>query len=211
MLMILSSVVLLIDAQYRNLMLAGYIRRADIALRTAWALPATHHPPDSHRVRGVEFDRRPRRIAVATQARTRFLRSAFRCKKYDRQRQPILACSRFAFLVSLVTGILFGTGPRGFHPTRAGRCHAWINRGSGPCATAQHCPEGTRRLSGCALHRAAGRSYPDDQIARQPGAPELRRRYTNRYVLHFDPAGRYTPTAARALSQIQDRFTALLA
>ena len=123
---------------------------------------------------------------------------------------PSLPVLGFAFLVSLVTGILFGAGP------------AWLSshaqpaevlRGVKPLHTRPlfAAAKIARRVSGCAVARAARRRNPYDRSLGNLEHQNFGIATANRYVLHFDPAGAgYTVDRLPGLyRQIEDRFSAL--
>ncbi len=217
MLMILSSVVLLIAcANIANLMLArATSRRADIALRTAL---------------GAARQRIIRQIltecvvlsligglagiAVAYAGSHTILALGFPdAKNMTVSASPSLPVLGFAFLVSLVTGILFGTGPAWLSShARPADAMRGINRGSGAMRDRSTLPQKALVVFQAALSIVllAGAILMTKSLANlehQNFGVDT----TNRYVLHFDPAGAgYTADRLPALyRQIQDRFTAL--
>jgi predicted permease len=120
---------------------------------------------------------------------------------------PILA---FAFLISLLTGILFGTGP------------AWLSSHAQPAEALRGINRSTRdrsslpqkslvvfqaALSVVLLAAAILMSKSLAKLEHQDFGVTT----TNRYVLHFDPAGAgYTPGRLPALYRLmEDRFSAL--
>ena len=214
MLMVLSSFVLLIAcANIANLLLArGTARRADIAVRMA--MGATRRRVVSQIITesillsiigGIVG------LAVAYSGTRIILNAAFP----DARNMPIAASPSllvlgFAFLASLVTGVLFGLAP------------AWLSSHAQPAEVLR----GTNRS---VRDRA---SFPQTalvvvqaamSLVLIAGAILLTRSLSklehqdfgiatqNRYVLHFDPAGAgYTPERAPGLyRQLQDRFAAL--
>jgi predicted permease len=214
MLMILSSIVLLIAcANIANLMLArATTRRADIALRMAL---------------GAGRRRVIRQIltesvllscagglaglAVAYAGSHTILALAFPdARNMPVSASPSWAVLGFAFLVSLVTGILFGTGP------------AWLSSHAQPAEALRGANRSTHDRSSIpqkalvVLQAAlsvvllAGAILMTKSLA-NPERQNFGIATTNRYVLHLDPAGAgYTVDRLPALyRQIEDRFSAL--
>ncbi|HEX4756787.1 MAG TPA: ABC transporter permease [Terracidiphilus sp.] len=120
---------------------------------------------------------------------------------------PILA---FAFLVSLLTGILFGTGP------------AWLSSHAQPAEALRGVNRSTRDRSSLpqkslvVFQAALSVVLLAAAILMTKSLAKLEHQdfgvtTTNRYVLHFDPAGAgYTPTRLPALYRLmEDRFSAL--
>jgi predicted permease len=214
MLMILSSVVLLIAcANIANLLLArSTARRADIALRMA--LGATR----SHVTRQILTESillscigGLAGLAVAYAGSHTILALAFpdACN-LPIEASPSLEVLGFAFLVSLVTGVLFGTAP------------AWMSSHAQPADALRGANRSTRDRS----------SLPQKALVIFQAALSLvllagavlmtktlvnleHQRFgiatANRYVVHFDPAGAgYTIDRLPGLyRQMEDRFTAL--
>ena len=214
MLMILSSVVLLIAcANIANLLLArSTARRADIALRMA--LGATR----SHVTRPILTESillscigGLAGLAVAYAGSHTILALAFPdARNLPIEASPSLEVLGFAFLVSLVTGVLFGTAP------------AWMSSHAQPADALRGANRSTRDRS----------SLPQKALVIFQAALSLvllagavlmtktlvnleHQRFgiatANRYVVHFDPAGAgYTIDRLPGLyRQMEDRFTAL--
>ncbi len=214
MLMILSSVVLLIAcANIANLMLARSTgRRADIALRMAL---------------GAGRRRVMRQIltesvllsvigglvglAVAYAGSHLILALAFPDARYvPINAGPSLPVLGFAFLVSLVTGILFGTAP------------AWMSAHAQPAEALRGINRATRDRSslpqmGLVVFQAAlSLVLLAGAILMAKSLANLEHQNfgvatANRYVVHFDPAGAgYTVDRLPGLyRQMEDRFSAL--
>ncbi len=214
MLMILSSVVLLIAcANIANLLLArGTSRRADIALRMAL---------------GAGRRRVMRQIltesvllsvigglaglAVAYAGSHAILALAFPDARYvPIDAGPSLPVLGFAFLVSLVTGILFGTAP------------AWMSAHAQPAEALRGINRSTRDRSslpqmGLVVFQAAlSLVLLAGAILMAKSLANLEHQNfgvatANRYVVHFDPAGAgYTIDRLPGLyRQMEDRFSAL--
>ncbi len=214
MLMILSSVVLLIAcANIANLMLArSTARRADIAIRMAL---------------GAGRRRVVRQIltesillgcigglaglGVAYAASHAILAAAFPdARNMPVSASPSLQVLGFAFLVSLLTGALFGTAP------------AWLSAHAQPAEALRGVNRSTRDRSslpqkGLVVFQAAL------SLVLLAGAILMTRTLinlehqnfgiatTDRYVVHFDPAGAgYTVDRLPVLyRQMEDRFSAL--
>jgi predicted permease len=214
MLMILSSVVLLIAcANIANLMLArATTRRSEIAIRMAM---------------GAARNRVVRQIltesvllgcigglaglAVAYLGSRAILALAFP----EATNMPIHATPSpmvlgFTFLVSLITGVLFGTGP------------AWLSSHAQPAEVLRGANRSTRdrasfpqkalvvfqaALSLVLLCGAILMTKTLNNLEHQNFGIAT----TNRYVLHFDPAGAgYTADRLPALNrQLEERFSAL--
>ena len=214
MLMILSCVVLLIAcANIANLLLArATTRRADVALRMAL---------------GAGRRRVIRQIltesvilsclgglaglVVAYAGSHTILALAFPDATHlPISASPSLAVLGFAFLVSLVTGILFGAGP------------AWLSSHAQPAEALRGVNRSTRDRSSLpqkslvvfqaalSLVLLAGAILMTESLANLEHQ-KLGVTTSNRYVLHFDPAGAgYTVDRLPALyRQIEDRFAAL--
>jgi predicted permease len=214
LLMILSSVVLLIAcANIANLMLArATMRRTEIALRTAL---------------GAGRSRILRQIltesvllscigglvglAVAYSGSRTILVLAFPdATNLTISASPSLPILGFAFLVSLATGILFGLGP------------AWLSSHAHPAEALRGSNRATRDRSSLpqkslvVFQAALSVVLLSGAILMTKSLNNLEHQdfgivTTNRYVLHFDPAGAgYTADRLPALDrQIEDRFSAL--
>jgi predicted permease len=123
---------------------------------------------------------------------------------------PSLQVLGFAFLVSLVTGILFGAGP------------AWLSSHTQPAEALRGAGRGTRDRSSIpqkalvvlqvalSLVLLAGSILMTKSLANLQ-SQNLGLATANRYVVHFDPAGAgYTDDRIAALNrQIEERFSAL--
>ena len=214
MLMILSSVVLLIAcANIANLLMArSTARRGDVALRMAL---------------GAGRSRVTRQIltesvllssigglvglVVAFAGSHMILALAFPdSKNLPIDAGPSLPVLGFAFLVSLVTGVLFGTGP------------AWLSSHAQPAEALRGANRSTRDRSSLpqkalvvfqaalSLVLVAGAILMTKSLANLE-----HQRFgvatANRYVVHFDPAGAgYTLDRLPGLyREIEDRFSAL--
>ena len=214
MLMILSSVVLLIAcANIANLMLArGTARRADIAVRMAL---------------GAGRRRVIRQIitesvllscigglaglGVAYAGAQTILALAFPdARNLPIDASPSLTVLGFAFLVSLVTGVLFGIAP------------AWMSSHAQPADVLRGANRSTRDrsslpLQGLVVFQAAlSLVLLAGAILMTKSLNNLEHQdfgiaASNRYVLHLDPSGAgYTLDRLPALyRQIEDRFSAL--
>jgi len=214
MLMILSTVVLLIAcANIANLLLArATSRRADIALRTA--LGASRRRVLSQIltestllacIGGFAG------LGVAYVGCHAILALAFPgAKNMPIESGPSLPVLGFAFLVSLVTGVLFGTAP------------AWLSFHAQPAEALRGVNRSTRDRSSLpqqvlvvfqaalSVVLLAGAILMTKSLARLEHQ-SFGVVTSNRYVLHFDPAGAgYTADRLPALyRQIEDRFSAL--
>ncbi len=214
MLMILSSVVLLIAcANIANLMLArATSRRTEIALRMAL---------------GAGRRRVTRQIltestllscigglaglAVAYLGSRTILALAFPdARNMPIEASPSLEVLGFAFLVSLVTGVLFGTAP------------AWLSSHAQPAEALRGANRSTRDRSSIpqkalvAFQAALSMVLLAGAILMTKTLVNLEHQNfgiatANRYVLHFDPAGAgYTIDRLAGLyRQMEDRFSAL--
>jgi predicted permease len=217
MLMILSTVVLLIAcANIANLLLArGTARRANIALRMALG---------SGRARVM------RQIitesvllscigglaglAVAYAGSHTILALAFpEAHNIPIQASPSPTVLGFAFLISLITGILFGTAPAWLsshaQPAEALR---GVNRGSGSMRDRSSIPQKALVVFQAALSLVllAGAILMTKSLTKLEHQ-DFGVNTTNRYVLHFDSAGAgYTADRLPALDrQLEDRFSSL--
>jgi macrolide transport system ATP-binding/permease protein len=212
--MILSTVVLFIAcANIANLLLArGTMRRADFALRMAM---------------GASRNRLVRQIltesvllsligglaglAVAYLGSHTILALAFpEARNMPVSASPSLPVLGFAFLVSLVTGVLFGTAP------------AWLSSHTQPAEALRGVNRSTRDRSSVpqkalvvfqaalSLVLLAGAILMSKSLANLEDQ-NFGVATADRYVLHFDPAGAgYTIERLPALyRQIEDRFSAL--
>ena len=214
MLMILSSVVLLIAcANIANLLLARSTgRRADIALRMAL---------------GASRKRVTRQIltesillscvgglaglVVAYAGSSSILTLAFPdARNLPIEAGPSPVILGFAFLISLVTGILFGTAP------------AWLSSHAQPAEALRGANRATRDRSSLpqktlvVLQAAMSLVLLAGAILMTRTLVNLEHQNfgiatANRYVVHFDPAGAgYTEDRLPGLyRQLQDRFAAL--
>jgi predicted permease len=214
MLMILSSVVLLIAcANIANLMLArATARRSEVALRMAL---------------GAGRRRVMRQIltesvflscigglaglAVAYAASRTILVLAFPdARNNPIEASPSLEVLGFAFLVSLVTGVLFGTAP------------AWLSSHAQPAEALRGANRSTRDRSSLpqkalvVFQAALSMVLLAGAILMTKTLVNLEHQNfgiatANRYVLHFDPAGAgYTIDRLPDLyRQMEDRFSAL--
>jgi len=214
MLMILSSVVLLIAcANIANLLLArSTARRADIALRMAL---------------GAGRNRLTRQIltesvllscigglaglAVAYIATGAILAGAFpQARNLPIHASPSLEVLGFAFLISLITGVLFGTAP------------AWLSSHAQPAEALRGVNRSTRDRSSIpqkalvifqaalSLVLLAGAILMTKTLIKLEHQ-DFGIATSNRYVLHFDPAGAgYTFDRLPGLYRLmEDRFAAL--
>jgi len=217
MLMILSSVVLLIAcANIANLMLArSTMYRADIALRMALGATRTRV------IRQVltesvllSFVGGLAGLAVAYAGSHTILALAFPdARNLPISASPSVPVLGFAFLVSLVTGILFGTAP------------AWISSHAQPAEALRSANRtgGSMRDRSSVPQKALVVFQAALSLVLLAGAILMTKTLvdlehqtfgiatTNRYVLHFDPAGAgYSIERLPALfRQMEDRFAAL--
>ena len=214
MLMILSSFVLLIAcANIANLLLArGTARRADIAVRMAM---------------GASRRRVIRQIitesvllscigglvglAVAYAGTRTILASAFpEAHNMPIEASPSLTILGFAFLVSLITGILFGIAP------------AWLSSHAQPAEVLRGISRSVRDRSSfpqmvlVVVQAAMSLVLLAGAILMTRSLGNLEHQdfgiaTNNRYVLHFDPAGAgYTVDRVPGLyRQLEERFAAL--
>ena len=214
MLMILSSVVLLIAcANIANLLLArGTSRRADVAVRMAMGA-ARRRLVRQMLTESVilAFVGGLAGLAVAYGGSQTILALAFpNARNIPVQASPSLPILGFAFLVSLVTGILFGIAP------------AWLSSHAQPADVLRGQSRSIRdrsslpqkalvvfqaALSIVLLTGAILMTRSLDNLQNQNFGIETE----NRYVFHLDPAGAgYTVDRLPGLyRQIEDRFAAL--
>ena len=214
MLMVLSSFVLLIAcANIANLLLArGTARRADIAVRMAMGASRRRI------VRQIITESVLLSIiggivglAVAYGGTRIILNAAFPdARNMPVDASPSLTILGFAFLVSLITGILFGLAP------------AWLSSHAQPAEVLRGLNRSVRDRSSLpqmalvivqavlSLVLIAGALLMTRSLANLE-RQDFGIATNNRYVLHFDPAGAgYTADRAAGLyRQLQDRFSAL--
>jgi macrolide transport system ATP-binding/permease protein len=214
MLMILSSVVLLIAcANIANLLLArSTALRSDIALRMALGAGR------SRVIRQVLTESvflscigGLAGLAVAYAGTHTILALAFpAARNMPVDASPSLPVLGFAFLVSLVTGILFGTAP------------AWLSSRAQPAEALRGANRSTRDRSSLpqkalvVFQAALSLVLLAGAILMTKSLNNLEHQNfgiatTNRYVLHFDPAGAgYTVDRLPALNrEIENRFSSL--
>ena len=214
MLMILSSVVLLIAcANIANLLLArSTARRSDIALRMALGAGRSRITRQILSesvllscIGGVAG------LAVAYAGSHTILALAFPdARNMPISASPSLAVLGFAFLVSLLTGMLFGTAP------------AWLSLHAQPAEALRGVNRSTRDRSSLpqkalvVFQAALSLVLLAGAILMTKSLVNLEHQNfgiatANRYVLHFDPAGAgYTVERLQALNrEIQSRFSSL--
>ena len=214
MLMILSSVVLLIAcANIANLLLArATSRRAAVALRMALGAGRRRVIVQTLTesvllacIGGLAG------LGVAYAGSRTILALAFPdAHNMAIDPSPSLPILAFAFLLSLLTGILFGTGP------------AWLSSHAQPAEALRGVNRSTRDRSSLpqkslvVFQAALSVVLLAAAILMTKSLAKLEHQdfgvtTTNRYVLHFDPAGAgYTPTRLPALYRLmEDRFSAL--
>jgi predicted permease len=214
LLMILSSVVLLIAcANIANLLLArSTSRRADAAVRVA--MGASH----ARLIRQILTESVLLSciggfvgMAVAYAGTHIILALAFPdARNMPVSASPSLPVLGFAFLVSLITGALFGTAP------------AWLSSRAQPAEVLRGSNRSTRDRSSIpqkalvVFQAALSLVLLAGAILMTKSLANLEHQNfgvatSNRYVLHIDPAGAgYTIDRLQALyRQIEDRFTAL--
>ncbi len=214
MLMILSSVVLLIAcANIANLMLArATTRRAEVAVRMALGAGRRRvirqiltESALLSCIGGLAG------LAVAYAGSRTILALAFPdSPNLPIDSNPSLLVLGFAFLVSLVTGILFGAGP------------AWLSSHAQPAEVLRGVNRSTRDRSSLpqkslvVFQAALSLVLLSGAILTTKSLNNLEHQKfgiatSNRYVLHFDPAGAgYTVDRLPGLyRQIEDRFASL--
>jgi predicted permease len=214
MLMILSSVVLLIAcANIANLMLArATTRRAEVAVRMALGAGRRRvirqiltESALLSCIGGLAG------LAVAYAGSRTILALAFPdARNMPIDASPSLLVLGFAFLVSLFTGILFGAGP------------AWLSSHAQPAEVLRGANRSTRDRSSLpqkslvVFQAALSLVLLAGAILMTKSLNNLEHQKfgiatSNRYVLHFDPAGAgYTIDRLPGLyRQIEDRFSAL--
>jgi macrolide transport system ATP-binding/permease protein len=214
MLMVLSSFVLLIAcANIANLLLArGTARRADIAVRMAMGAGRNRvirqiitESVLLASIGGIAG------LAVAYGSTRVILNAAFpEARNMPINASPSLLVLGFAFLISLITGILFGIAP------------AWLSSHAQPAEVLRGSNRSVRdRASFPQMALVIGQAAMS--LVLIAGAILLTRSLgnlehqdfgiatSNRYVLHFDPSGAgYTAERASGLyRQLEERFTAL--
>ncbi|MGA2652906.1 MAG: ABC transporter permease [Terracidiphilus sp.] len=214
MLMILSSVVLLIAcANIANLMLARSTgRRSEIAVRMALGAGrrrVTRQLLTESILLGVMGGLAG--LGVAYAGSQAILALAFPdARNMPVSSSPSLPVLGFAFVVSLLTGILFGAGP------------AWLSSRAQPAEVLRGANRSTRDRSSIpqkalvvfqaalSLVLLAGAILMTKSLVNLVHQ-DLGLVSTNRYVLHLDPAGAgYTIDRLPALyRQIEDRFSAI--
>jgi len=214
MLMILSSVVLLIAcANIANLMLARTTaRRSEIAVRVALGAARS-------RVMRQIFTESVllsclgglAGLGVAYAGTRMILTLAFPdARNLPIDASPSLMVLGFAFLVSLVTGVLFGAAP------------AWLSSHAQPAEVLRGSNRSTRDRSSLpqkalvVFQAALSLVLLAGAILMTKSLTNLEQQKfgivtSNRYVVHFDPAGAgYTADRLPALNrEIEDRFSAL--
>ncbi|HXS77076.1 MAG TPA: ABC transporter permease [Terracidiphilus sp.] len=214
MLMVLSSFVLLIAcANIANLLLArGTARRADIAVRMAMGAGRSRvirqiitESVVLSCIGGIVG------LAVAYAGTSVILTAAFpQARNMPIAASPSLLVLGFAFLVSLITGILFGLAP------------AWLSSHAQPAEVLRGSNRSVRDRASLP-QTALVIVQAAMSLVLIAGAILLTRSLgnlehqdfgittNNRYVLHFDPSGAgYTAERAPALyRQLEERFSAL--
>ena len=214
MLMILSSVVLLIAcANIANLLLArGTSRRADVAVRMAMGAARTRLVCQMFTESVLlAFIGGLAGLAVAYLGSSTILALAFPdARNLPIQASPSLPVLGFAFLISLVTGILFGIAP------------AWLSSHAQPAEVLRGVNRSTRDRSSLpqkvlvVFQAALSVVLLAGAILMTRSLGNLQHQNfgiqtENRYVFHLDPAGAgYTADRLPGLyRQLQDRFSAL--
>jgi macrolide transport system ATP-binding/permease protein len=217
MLMILSSVVLLIAcANIANLLLArGTTRRAEVAVRMAMGAARKRligqiitESVLLSLIGGVAG------LAVAYGLSHMILTLAFpEAVNMPVQTSPSLAVLGFAFLVSLLTGLVFGTAPAWLSShTQPAEALRGGNRATGLAGDRSSLPQSALIVLqvGLSVVLLAGAFLMTESLGRLEHQ-NFGIATTNRYVLEFDPQGAgYTVERLPALyRQIEDRLSAL--
>ena len=217
MLMILSSVVLLIAcANIANLLLArGTTRRAEVAVRMALGAARKRI------IRQIITESillslmgGAAGLALAYALSHMILSLAFPdARNMPVQTSPSLTVLGFAFLVSLLTGVIFGTGPAWLSShTQPADVLRGVNRANGFAGDRSSVPQRALVVLQVALSVVllAGAFLMAESLARLEHQ-NFGIATANRYVLEFDPKGAgYTVDRLHGLyRQIEDRLSAL--